>query len=47
MFKLGSKLKGKLKTYPCVSVSGEEGCAICNIYKKGRSLHRSEAINSI
>lgn len=38
MLKLGSELKGKLKTYPCVSVSCEEGYAIYNIYKKGRSL---------
>lgn len=45
MLKLGSELNGKLKTYPCVLVSRKEGYAIYNIHKKGRSVHRSEAIN--
>lgn len=46
MLKLQSELKGKLKTFLYVSVSCEEGYAIYNTYKKGRSQHRSEAINS-
>lgn len=35
MLKLGSEVKGKLKTYSCVSVSREEGYAIYNMHKKG------------
>ena len=42
MLKLGSERKDKLKTYPCVSVSCEEGYATYKRYQKGTNLHRSQ-----